>query len=72
MKPLPGCPAYYVGSSGSTVWDFEEDFGLSRRRSDAVEYIVRAGLKTSDPRGDLEKAISCLQREIEEIERGNR
>lgn len=66
---LVSTPSYYVGNDGSTVWDFEDAFDLSRRRSDAVEYIVRAGRKTPDPREDLRKAVTCIEREIALYER---
>ncbi|MFC4114126.1 DUF3310 domain-containing protein [Nonomuraea zeae] len=35
----------------------------------AVKYLWRAGLKSDDPRPDLQKAIWYIQREISRVER---
>lgn len=58
-------PDYYLGKSGSPAWDAIEDFRLGYNLGCALKYITRAGRKTPDPRDDLQKAIHCLEREIE-------
>ena len=55
---------YYVGASGKDVHDFIWDFNLPHLKASAIEYIVRAGVKTDDPTEDIGKAIQCLERYV--------
>ena len=58
-------PEYYVGKSGQDVTDFLLDFDVPHLKASAIEYIVRAGVKTEDPTDDIRKAIRNLERYLE-------
>ncbi|NBW23713.1 MAG: DUF3310 domain-containing protein [Caulobacteraceae bacterium] len=47
-------------------FEISEIYGLNAPTGDAIKYILRAGTKENNPYiQDLEKAVKCLQREIE-------
>ena len=58
-------PHYYLGNSGAQAWNAIEDYNLNYNKGCAWKYIVRAGRKTEDPTVDLQKAIHCLEREMQ-------
>jgi hypothetical protein len=53
-------PRYYVGKSGREVIEITHLFMLGPDLTQAVNYIMRAGRKTPDPREDLRKAVYYL------------
>jgi len=61
-------PAHYTSHpSGIECIQITEHMNFNL--GNAVKYIWRAGLKSSDPVQDLKKAAFYIQREIERIER---
>lgn len=62
-------PEYYVGTDPHgrelVAWDVLEAFRLNYNRGCALKYLLRAGRKTDDPTADLNKAIHCIERELE-------
>jgi len=78
MEHKRSIPDYYIREINTVdgtkaliqVWDIFEAFHLTVPRAFAAKYILRAGYK--DPKkeiDDIQKAINCLIREQEEIER---
>ena len=64
-------PAYYKSGSYD-VFDIANRYGLDMPLGTAIKYIVRAGKKDKAKyKEDLEKAIQCINRELELIERWN-
>lgn len=58
-------PDYYNWHpAGIECWDVAEPFGFNL--GNAIKYIWRAGRK-ADSKGDLEKAIHYLQRELKRL-----
>jgi hypothetical protein len=55
----------YYSQSGFECWDVIEALGLNYNLGCVLKYLFRAGKKTPDPKGDLKKAISYLERELE-------
>ena len=64
-------PPHYKAGGIETI-DFIEAKELGYHLGNAVKYISRAGLKTSDPTEDLEKAIWYIRRFIELWKRRNK
>ena len=63
-------PKHYDNGANYDVIDIANDYNLSFARGNAVKYIVRAGVKNQDTEiEDLEKAIVCLEREINNLEK---
>jgi len=63
-------PKHYDNGANYDVIDIANDYNLSFARGNAVKYIVRAGIKKQDTEiEDLEKAITCLEREINYLEK---
>jgi hypothetical protein len=63
-------PDYYQSGMGD-IFDIANEYGLSMPLGTAVKYICRAGKKQADKRvEDLQKAITCIQRELEIIGEG--
>ena len=63
-------PKHYDNGANYDVIDIANDYNLSFARGNAVKYIVRAGVKKQDTEiEDLEKAITCLEREINYLEK---
>jgi len=56
-------PDYYKNYS-IEVTDAIQSWGLSYTKGNIIKYIVRSGLKTKDPKQDLEKALWYLQKEL--------
>lgn len=61
-------PSHYMAANGIEVIDVVEGFDLSPGRTKAVEYIIRAGRKATDPIEDLRKALAYIDREIARLE----
>jgi len=55
-------PAHYVGAGGLEVITIVEGYGLGAHLSQALQYVLRSGRKTADPREDLRKAAWWLRR----------
>ena len=63
-------PKHYDNGANYYVIDIANDYNLSFARGNAVKYIVRAGVKKQYTEiEDLEKAITCLEREINYLEK---
>lgn len=58
--PVRG-PAHYRGASGVQSIDITHAYRLGPDLTQAVDYILRAGRKTLDPRQDLAKAAFYLR-----------
>lgn len=54
-------PAHYRGRSGLQSIDITHAYRLGPDLTQAVDYILRAGKKTPDPRQDLAKAVFYLR-----------
>lgn len=54
-------PSHYRGSSGIQSIDITHAYRLGPDLTQAVDYILRAGRKTADPRQDLAKAAFYLR-----------
>jgi hypothetical protein len=71
-----GIPDYYRIPEGSKdILDVLLDTGISHSRACAIEYIFRAGRKTTGYAGaleDLKKAVTHLNREIARVEKALR
>lgn len=63
-----GHPKHYTRIPGVEVWDVLKYFPYLR--GNALKYLLRAGYKTNTLE-DLKKAQAYIQKEIEELERGN-
>jgi len=61
-------PNHYTRIPGVEVWDVLKYFPYLRGNS--LKYLLRAGYKTNTLE-DLRKAQAYIQKEIEELERGN-
>ena len=62
-------PDYYKSSVGD-VFDIANAFGLSFPKANSLKYILRSGRKDKDKEvEDLRKAITCLQRAIEILQK---
>lgn len=55
----------YYSAGGFEVFDVIEAFGLGFNLGNVCKYICRAGKKTPDRLGDLEKAREYIEREIQ-------
>lgn len=55
-------PSHYVGRDGTMSIDVTEAYRLGPHLTQAVDYILRAGRKSLDPRQDLAKARWYLDR----------
>ncbi len=55
-------PPHYIGSGGLEVIAIVEGYGLGAHLAQAVQYILRAGRKSPDPREDLRKAAWWMRR----------
>lgn len=71
MTDIVNHPPHYKAGGIETI-DFIEAKKLGYHLGNAVKYISRAGLKTSDPTEDLEKAIWYIRRFIELWKRRNK
>ena len=71
MTDIVNHPPHYKAGGIETI-DFIEAKELGYHLGNAVKYISRAGLKTSDPTEDLEKAIWYIRRFIELWKRRNK
>ena len=59
-------PDYYKYRNGDDVFAIADWFGLSFPLGNSLKYILRAGRKEGEKKSDdLNKAIKCIQREIE-------
>lgn len=54
-------PAHYRGASGRQSIEITHLYRLGPDLTQAVDYILRAGRKTKDPRQDLAKAVYYLR-----------
>ena len=62
-------PDYYKSSVGD-VFDIANAFDLSFPKANSLKYILRSGRKDKDKEvEDLRKAITCLQRAIEILQK---
>lgn len=64
-SPLPhdpiNAPSHYRGRSGRQSIEITHAYRLGPDLTQAVDYILRAGRKTADPRQDLAKAVFYLR-----------
>lgn len=73
VDPAPPSPSTYYGGKDDPyeVWKVLRAWKLGHWQCSAIEYIRRAGLKDAGKYvEDLEKAVACLQDEIEAAKRG--
>ena len=63
-------PDYYK-TGGIEPIDFIRAQRLNFNLGNVVKYVCRAGRKTDDPTGDLEKAMYYLRHEIETVKEEN-
>ncbi len=61
------CPPYYI-RAGIEAKDVVHAFDLTWATGSAVTYILRAGKKTADPRGDLMKARDMIDIELARLD----
>lgn len=64
MIDMVNHPPHYKAGGVETI-DFIEAKDLGYHLGNAVKYISRAGIKTSDPTEDLKKAVWYINRYIE-------
>lgn len=57
-------PSHYRGATGLQSIDITEAYRLGPHLTQAVDYLLRAGRKTTDPRQDLAKAAWYLRRAL--------
>lgn len=61
-------PNHYRGLSGRMLIETTEAYRLGPALTQAVDYLIRAGRKTADPREDLKKARWYVARALERRE----
>jgi len=61
-------PSHYHAESGVEVIDAIEAWGLGFCLGNVIKYCARAGLKSTDAREDLQKALWYLTRELSRYE----
>lgn len=62
MQDPARAPAHYRGQSGRQSIEITEAYRLGPHLTQALDHILRAGRKTSDPRQDLAKAAWYCRR----------